>query len=122
MIKEYGLSQAGYEFLTGTEDDCFSAFENAVATHTWCVVPLWKPQFLHHKHKIRELADPQGLLGSVDRAVLLLRDDKQALFSQAQLDTLDKLHFSNDIIAALDYKVSKERQVLDDVTRQWLNQ
>jgi glycine betaine/proline transport system substrate-binding protein len=51
----------------------------------------------------------------------LLRDDKQALFSQAQLDTLDKLHFSNDIIAALDYKVSKERQVLDDVTRQWLN-
>lgn len=121
MMKEYGLSQAGYEFLTGTEDDCFSDFENAVATHTWCVVPLWKPQFLHHKHKIRELADPQGLLGSVDRAVLLLRDDKQALFSQAQLDTLDKLHFSNDIIAALDYKVSKERQVLDDVTRQWLN-
>jgi len=34
-------------------------------------------------NKIRELADPKGLLGSVDRAVLLLREDKQALFSQA---------------------------------------
>ncbi len=121
MMKEYGLTQAGYEFFTGTEEDCFSAFEDAITTNTWCVVPLWQPQFLHHKHKIRELADPKGLLGSVDRAVLLLREDKQALFSQAQLETLDKLHFSNDIIAALDYKVSKERQVLDEVTRQWLS-
>lgn len=121
MMKEYGLTQAGYEFFTGTEEDCFSAFEDAITTNTWCVVPLWKPQFLHHKHNIRELADPKGLLGSVDRAVLLLREDKQALFSQAQLETLDKLHFSNDIIAALDYKVSKERQILDEVTRQWLS-
>lgn len=121
MMKEYGLTQAGYEFFTGTEEDCFSAFEDAITTNTWCVVPLWQPQYLHHKHKIRELADPKGLLGSVDRAVLLLREDKQALFSQAQLETLDKLHFSNDIIAALDYKVSKERQVLDEVTRQWLS-
>nr|WP_257173309.1 glycine betaine ABC transporter substrate-binding protein [Colwellia sp. M166] len=40
MMKEYGLSQAGYEFFTGTEGDCFSAFENAIATNTWCVVTL----------------------------------------------------------------------------------
>jgi len=51
----------------------------------------------------------------------LLREDKQILFSQAQLEALDKLHFSNDIIATLDYKVSKEQQLLDEVTRQWLN-
>lgn len=121
MMKEYGLSSAGYEFLIGTENDCFSTFENAVTTQTWCVVPLWKPQFLHYKHSIRELKDPQGLLGSVDRAVLLLREDKQALFNQAQLNTLDKLHFSNDIIAELDYKVCKDLQPLDDVTRNWLN-
>ena len=121
MMKEYGLTSAGYEFLTGTEHDCFSAFENAVATQTWCVVPLWKPQFLHYKHTIRELKEPQGLLGVVDRAVLLLREDKQALFNQAQLNTLDKLRFSNEIIAELDYKVCKNLQPLDDLTRNWLN-
>jgi glycine betaine/proline transport system substrate-binding protein len=84
-------------------------------------VPLWKPQFLHYKHTIRELKEPQGLLGVVDRAVLLLREDKQALFNQAQLNTLDKLRFSNEIIAELDYKVCKNLQPLDDVTRNWLN-
>ncbi|MFA0520887.1 glycine betaine ABC transporter substrate-binding protein, partial [Vibrio sp. 10N.222.55.E8] len=38
MMKEYGLSDAGYEFFTGTEDDCFRAFEDAVAKQEWVVV------------------------------------------------------------------------------------
>ncbi|WP_249295593.1 glycine betaine ABC transporter substrate-binding protein, partial [Pseudoalteromonas piscicida] len=66
-------------------------------------MPLWKPQFLHYKHTIRALKEPKGLLGVVDRAVLLLREDKQVLFNQAQINTLDKLRFSNEIIAELDY-------------------
>ncbi len=32
---------------------------------------LWKPQFLHYRYDIRELKEPKGLLGIVDRAVLL---------------------------------------------------
>ncbi|MEZ9565959.1 glycine betaine ABC transporter substrate-binding protein [Vibrio artabrorum] len=120
MMKEYGLSDAGYEFFTGTEDDCFRAFEDAVAKQEWVVVPLWKPQFLHYRYDIREIKDPKGLLGIVDRAVLLLREDKKKLFTEEQLQTLDSLRFSNDIIAELDYKVCREGKPQDEVTRNWL--
>ncbi|PMM40855.1 glycine betaine ABC transporter substrate-binding protein [Vibrio splendidus] len=120
MMKEYGLSDAGYEFFPGSEADCFDAFESAVANKEWVIVPLWKPQFLHYRYDIRELKEPKGLLGIVDRAVLLLRDDKQGLFNKEQIQELDSLRFSNDIIAELDYKVCHEGKPQDEVTRDWL--
>jgi len=120
MMQVYGLHAAGYEFHTGSEDDCFGTFERNVKDEAWFVVPLWKPQFLHYKYKIRELKEPKGLLGIVDRAVLLMREDKKAIFTQAQIEKLDSLRFSNDIIAELDYQVCRENKVLDEVTKQWL--
>lgn len=120
MMDEYGLSDAGYRFHVGDEVKCFSAFEEAVAKKEWVVVPLWKPQFLHYKYKIREIEDPKGLLGIVDRAVLLIRDDKKDLFTKEELEKLDSLRFSNEIIAELDYKVSRENQPIDEVTKSYL--
>ena len=120
MMKEYGLSDAGYEFFPGSEADCFDAFESAVANKEWVIVPLWKPQFLHYRYDIRELKEPKGLLGIVDRAVLLLRGDEQGLFNEEQIQELDSLRFSNDIIAELDYKVCREGKPQDEVTRDWL--
>ena len=122
IVEQYGLSDAGYCFLTGTEKDCFGTFERAIQDERWIVVPLWKPQFLHHRYSIRELQEPKGLLGSVDRAVLLLREDKQSLFSKNELATLDSLRFSNDIIASLDYQVCRENHPLDTVTKTWLSE
>ncbi|WNJ17122.1 glycine betaine ABC transporter substrate-binding protein [Pontibacter sp. G13] len=121
MMEEYGLSNAGYQFFPGSEESCFSAFEQAVEKNEWVVIPLWKPQFLHYKYKIREVKDPKGLLGIVDRAVLLLREDRKDWFSEEQIETLDNLRFSNEIVAELDYKVSREGQNLDQVTKAWLD-
>lgn len=121
MMDEYGLNDAGYSFLTGTEEDCFDAFEQAIANKDWLVVPLWKPQFLHYRHNIRELKEPKGLLGIVDKAVLLLREDKKVLFTKEQLQVLDSLRFSNDIIAELDYKVCRDNEPVDEVTLKWLS-
>ncbi|WP_299252897.1 glycine betaine ABC transporter substrate-binding protein [uncultured Aquimarina sp.] len=120
MIDEYQLGTKGYSFHTGTEEDCFRTFEKAVLNKEWLVVPLWKPQFLHHKYTIRELKDPIGLLGSVDKAVLVVRDDREHLFSPEQLVVLDNLRFGNEVIASLDYKVSREGENIDEVTKEWL--
>ncbi|QDV66276.1 glycine betaine ABC transporter substrate-binding protein [Crateriforma conspicua] len=121
MMSEYGLNDAGYRFHTGSEEDCFTTFEHAVENGEWVVVPLWKPQFLHFKHKIRELREPKGLLGVVDKAVLLLRDDQSTLFTEDELKTLDSLRWSNEIIAELDYQICRENQPLDEVTKNWLD-
>lgn len=121
MMSEYGLNDANYTFHTGTEEECFSTIEQAIEKKEWLVVPLWKPQFLHHKYTIREIKDPKGLLGGVDRAVLLLRQDRAHLFTAEQIKQLDNLHFSNKIVAELDYQVSREGRELDTVTREYLN-
>ncbi|WP_299686289.1 glycine betaine ABC transporter substrate-binding protein [uncultured Vibrio sp.] len=121
MMDQYGLSDVGYHFHSGTEEDCFGAYEHAVENNEWVIVPLWKPQFLHHQFTIRELKEPKGLLGIVDRAVLLLRQDRSTVFTQAQLAQLDQLRFSNEIIAELDYKVCRAELAVDDVTREWLD-
>lgn len=120
MMEEYSLNNAGYVFLTGSEEDCFNAFERAVEKKEWLVVPLWKPQFLHYKYTIREIVEPKGLLGIVDRALLLLRQDRSSYFTPEQIEKLDSLRFSNEIIAALDYQVSREGKPLDEVTKTWL--
>lgn len=120
MMSTYRLSDSGYEFRTGSEEECYGAFEQAVRNEEWVVVPLWKPQFLHHGYRIRELKEPRGLLGLVDRAVLLLREDRQPLFTHEELETLESLRFSNEVIAELDWQVSREHRPLDDATRSWL--
>lgn len=120
MMNKYGLNEAGYKFLTGTEEDCFGTFEQAVENQEWIVVPLWKPQFLHYRYNIRELKDPLGLLGTVDRAVLLVRQDRTLLFTKEDLQTLNTLQFSNEIIAELDYQVCRDNQSLDKATQHWL--
>lgn len=61
-------------------------------------------------------------LGIVDRAVLLLFEDKKNLFTEKQIGTLESLRFSNEIIAELDYKVCREDRPIDDVTKEWLAQ
>ena len=121
MIEEYGLAEAGYRFHHGTEDDCFGVFERAYANKEWIVIPLWKPQFLHSRYSIRELADPKGLLGTVDKAVTLLRQDRSSIFTAEQIRELDSLRFGNSVIADLDYQVSREGKPIDEVTADWLD-
>ncbi|MGL5666865.1 MAG: glycine betaine ABC transporter substrate-binding protein [Shewanella sp.] len=108
IMREYQLTAAGYQFRTGTQADCVTAFESAVSVNEWVVVPLWHPQFLHHQYAIRELKDVKGLLGGKDRAVLLAREDRLTEhFTPEQIAVLDKITLSNQIVAELDYGVNR---------------
>ncbi|WP_395678924.1 glycine betaine ABC transporter substrate-binding protein [Inquilinus sp.] len=102
IIEKYGLTTAGYHFRTGTEQDCFGRFEDAVAASRWVVIPLWHPQALHHRHRIRALEEPKGLLGGTDKATLIVRRDAEADIGQAALAELEVLHLGNERLSALD--------------------
>lgn len=120
IMEEYGLRSAGYEFRTGTQDECIEAFERMYRQRQWGVVPLWHPQFLHHRYRIRNLKDPKGLLGSVDRAVLLVREDRLALLTAAETRVLDNIKLSNAIVAELDDAFNRGEQSADEAATQWL--
>jgi glycine betaine/proline transport system substrate-binding protein len=102
MVVEYGLSAAGYEFRTGTEEQCFGRFEDAVAEGRWVVIPLWHQQWLHHRYRIREVREPKGLLGGTDRATLIIRKDAEQRVGAAALGELRTLHLGNATVSELD--------------------
>lgn len=107
IIKQYGLSDLGYHFKSGNEDECFGRFEKSFVKHEWFVVPLWHPQFLHYRFSIRELAEPKGLLGGVDRATLIARTEVTDTMPLALLEDLTGLTLGNSAVSELDYLICR---------------
>ncbi|MDH0864346.1 glycine betaine ABC transporter substrate-binding protein [Mitsuaria sp. GD03876] len=120
IMQRYDLGAHGYEFMNGSLRDCVQAFESAVAERRWVVVPLWRPQYLHARHRIRDLRDPVGLLRGVDDATLLLRRDARALIPDATLKVLAGMSLGNETVAALDEQVGRDGQPAERVAAEWL--
>lgn len=102
IVEQYDLGGAGYHFETGSEAECFGRFEDAVSARKWVVIPLWHPQFLHHRYEIRALDEPKGLLGGVDQATLIVRRDAEDLIGPKAIAALSKLHLGNARVSELD--------------------
>ncbi|RKK02954.1 glycine/betaine ABC transporter substrate-binding protein [Pseudoroseomonas wenyumeiae] len=102
IVDQYGLAAAGYEFRTGTEGACFRRFIQAVEVKRWIVIPLWHPQWLHARYRIRALREPRGLLGGQDRATVLVRRDAEHRIGEAALEALSRLHLGNERVSQLD--------------------
>jgi glycine betaine/proline transport system substrate-binding protein len=102
IISQYGLDLAGYHFKSGTEDECFGRFIKAAAEERWIVIPLWHPQWLHHRYRIRALDEPRGLLGGRDQATLIVRKDAESSIGEEALAELRRLHLGNAKVSELD--------------------
>ncbi|MGZ2745226.1 glycine betaine ABC transporter substrate-binding protein [Burkholderia stagnalis] len=121
MIDAYGLAEAGYHFEPGTEAACFDGYEEAVARGDWLVVPLWHPQYLHHRYRIRALNEPKGLLGGVDEATLIIRREAESSVRARTLQTLARLHLGNDVVTMLDYRIRKDGVAPLQAAKDWLS-
>lgn len=110
IIEQYGLQAAGYEFRTGTEAECFGRFVEAHADGRWVVIPLWHPQWLHHRYQIRALVEPKGLLGGADQATLIIRKDAAERIGESALAELARMHLGNARVSELDDLLRTGRQ------------
>jgi glycine betaine/proline transport system substrate-binding protein len=120
IIERYSLRELGYEFHNGTLKDCTEAFERACQDGRWAVVPLWHPQYLHHRYRIRELNEPIGLLRGRDAATLVLRREAAHLIPEATLDHLRHLHLGNAVVAELDHQISLAGLSPEEAAANWL--
>lgn len=121
MVTAYGLDGLGYHFETGSEEGCFSRFEHAVVQKEWLVVPLWHPQFLHYRYRIRELAEPKGLLGGRDDARLIVHETVARTMSGELLETLSTLALGNAVVSELDYRICREGMTPLAAADRWLD-
>jgi glycine betaine/proline transport system substrate-binding protein len=108
IIQQYRLGEHGYEFRNGTLDDCVGAFEAAVRNRRWIVTPLWRPQFLHEKHAIRELEDPLKLLGQTDDATLIVSKNLLSMLPHEAVEELRRTRIGNEEVSRVDYLISRE--------------
>jgi glycine betaine/proline transport system substrate-binding protein len=120
MVKAYRLDEVGYEFRPGTEAGCFDGFEQAVSEKRWVVIPLWQPQYLHHRYRIRELHEPKGLLGGADNATLIVRRDAEPRIRPDTLQRLATLTLGNRVVTTLDYRINKEGYTKEQAAEDWL--
>jgi glycine betaine/proline transport system substrate-binding protein len=98
IVEQYGLSEAA----------CYTRFEKSVELGDWFVVPLWHPQFLHHRFSIRALEEPEGLLGGQDDATLIVREEVAQRMTQELLAELTTLHLGNAVVSELDHLICRE--------------
>ena len=121
IIERYRLDGHGYEFRNGTLAECAGAFESAVAERRWVVVPLWHPQYLHQRHRIRALADPEGLLRGKDAATIVLRREAARSLPPAVLARLARMSLGNAAVTELDHLVGHERLDPFVAARRWMD-
>lgn len=121
MITEYGLNEVGYQFLTGTGQDRVDAFVNAVAEKRWVVIPLGVPQYLNKAYQIRPLLEPKGLLGGMNRGVLVAHKDFPNKFSTKTVETLQRIHLGLDAVNEMDYMVNVEKKTPKDAAKIWMD-
>ncbi|WP_431048179.1 glycine betaine ABC transporter substrate-binding protein [Roseateles sp. L2-2] len=120
IMRMYDLGAHGYEFANGSLEACVGAFESAMAQQRWVVVPLWRPQYLHARYRIRELREPQGLLRGVDDATLVLRRDARTKIPDRTLAILAGMSLGNETVAMLDERVGREGQPAAAAAAEWL--
>ncbi|KAH9924764.1 putative substrate-binding transporter protein [Fomitopsis serialis] len=121
IIARYGLT---LEFVDGDIPKCCAAFEAAYSNSEWVVVPLWHPQYLHAKYKIRALEDPDDLLRAhkPDAARVIVTRSLAAKLPTDTVDALRKLRVSNEGVARMDYLLAVEGLSPDEAAAKWIEE
>ncbi|UXH77251.1 glycine betaine ABC transporter substrate-binding protein [Roseateles amylovorans] len=120
IMDAYRLGEVGYEFRNGSLQDCVGAFESAVQAQQWVVVPLWHPQFLHNRHRIRALREPLGLLRGQDEATLVLRRSALSRVPARTLNWMRRISLGNAVVAALDDQISRGGLTPEGAAADWM--
>jgi glycine betaine/proline transport system substrate-binding protein len=72
-MKEYGLSDAGYNLVASSGAGMTAALARAIDKGDWIVVTGWSPHWKFAKWDLRYIDDPKGVLGGRERIHALAR-------------------------------------------------
>ena len=120
-IDKYQLREAGYQVVPGSIPAWTSSLQNAVAARRWVVVPTWTPNWLVREYGLRPIADPQNLLGGMNRVVLAAHNPPgTAVLTEADLAAIRSLKISLDDVIDMDVAINKNGLSPENVARSWL--
>jgi glycine betaine/proline transport system substrate-binding protein len=117
----YGLDD-DFELVTSSGAAMLAELDSAIADEEPIVVTLWRPHPAYAKHDLKDLEDPEGLMGDAETIHSVGRDGFGSDFPQLA-GWLEDWTMSDDELATLE-----ELTVGDDVTdaeagaREWLSE
>lgn len=120
LVQEYALSQAGYEYKSGTTQDWVGTMDAHIKSKSWFVMPLWQPHYLNTVTKLRMLQDPKHALGQPDTAWLAGNKQTEQKIESHIFAILERMEFSTDWIAELDRMVHVEQYPPHVAARIWM--
>ena len=120
-VKEYGLSELGYQLLTGEAEEWVVAFEEAVSREEWAILPVWQPQYLNQAYSLRELQDPLRVLGSNNRGVIVATNSFIEKFPASDLEKLQNISLDIDAVNEMDYMVNVEEKTPQEAAQIWIS-
>jgi glycine betaine/proline transport system substrate-binding protein len=120
-IDKYQLRKAGYQVVPGSFAVWTSSLQNAVAAGRWLVLPAWTPYWVVREFGLRPIADPQNLLGGLNRVVLAAHNPPgSAVLKEADVAAIRSLNMSLDDVIDMDVAINKSGLSPEDAARSWL--
>jgi len=120
IVAHYGLADAGYELVPGTNKEWLDNFNDRIAKGEWFVMPLWQPQYLNRAFKLRVLEEPEQLLGAANTAYLIANKEFAAKLSKKQRNMLGRIELSLKAVTEMDYWVNVEKMTPREAARRWI--
>jgi glycine betaine/proline transport system substrate-binding protein len=120
IVAHYGLADAGYELVPGTNKEWLDNFNERIAKGEWFVMPLWQPQYLNRAFKLRVLEEPEQLLGAANTAYLIANKEFAAKLSKKQRGMLGRIELSLKAVTEMDYWVNVEKMTPREAARRWI--
>jgi glycine betaine/proline transport system substrate-binding protein len=120
IVEHYGLADAGYELVPGSNKEWLANFNDRIARGEWFVMPLWQPQYLNRAFKLRVLEEPEQLLGGPNTAYLIANKAFAATLSARQRAMLGRIELSLKAVTEMDYWVNVEKLTPREAARRWI--
>ncbi|MYM67283.1 glycine/betaine ABC transporter substrate-binding protein [Pseudoduganella sp. FT55W] len=119
-LADYGLDALGYSFRPGSAAEWIATYQAAKQERRWMIFPTWAPQFLNKDGGLRPLADPKGVLGSMNYAALVAPQGKWQMLPDRTRAVLSKVHLGIQAVTEMDYLVNVDKLTASEAARRWI--
>jgi glycine betaine/proline transport system substrate-binding protein len=120
-IVDYGLDRLGYVFRDGTQADWIAAHDQAIDERRWFVLPTWTPQYLNRNGGLRMLADPNGVLGGANDAMLVAPRGRLEAVAPHARQVLSRVVIGLEGVIEMDWLVNSDGRTPRQAARAWMS-
>jgi glycine betaine/proline transport system substrate-binding protein len=116
VIPGYGLDD--YDLIEGSTPAMLAELERATGAEEPVIVTLWRPHWAYGAYDIRDLEDPEELLGGAEEIRTLARQDFTADFPEVaewmQNWTMDDDSMASLVLTVMrDFDAGQEEEAID---------